>query len=131
MDDNDVAKGWFKKADNDLRNAEYVIKMNKPPTDTICFHCQQAAEKYLKGFLASFGKEIPKIHDLEELISLCETIDPSFSSLYVIGIELTDYAVVIRYPGLDYEIPIEDTEEAIEKAWKIKKFVFERIKNEK
>ena len=129
MDDNDVSIGWFKKAENDLKNAEFVIKMINPPTDTICFHCQQTAEKYLKGYLAFFGKEIPKIHDLEELISLCENIDLSFSNLYEIAIELTDYAVVVRYPGIEYEIPIEDAEQSIEQAKKIKNFVLESIKD--
>ena len=128
MDDNEVSKGWFKKAENDLRNAEFVIKMSNPPTDTICFHSQQVAEKYLKGYLAFFGKEIPKIHDLEQLISLCENIDSRFSNLYEIALELTEYAVVVRYPGIDYEIPIDDAEESIEKAKKIKKFVLKFMK---
>ncbi len=40
-----VVKAWFKKAENDLINAENTIKMESPPTDTICFHAQQCAEK--------------------------------------------------------------------------------------
>ena len=44
-------KEWFRKGDNDLKNAEIVIQSDDPPTDTICFHAQQCAEKYLKGFL--------------------------------------------------------------------------------
>ena len=50
-DDKLNVKAWFKKAENDLINAENTIKMESPPTDTICFHAQQCAEKYLKGFL--------------------------------------------------------------------------------
>ncbi|MEW6107540.1 MAG: HEPN domain-containing protein, partial [Bacillota bacterium] len=37
------------------------------PYDTACFHCQQAAEKHLKAFLAYHERPIPHTHDLEEL----------------------------------------------------------------
>jgi len=82
MDNRDVAKRWFKKGNNDLITAEYVLTMQKPPTDVVCFHSQQAAEKYLKGFLAFHGKETPKIHDLEELISICSEIDLDFEAFF-------------------------------------------------
>ena len=43
---------WLKKADSDLKNAELVLSAadEHPPYDTVCFHCQQAVEKYLKHF---------------------------------------------------------------------------------
>jgi len=126
MDNRDVAKGWFRKASNDRRNAEYVITMENPPTDTICFHCQQSAEKYFKGFLALFGKETPKTHDLEELISICASIDPAFASLRDMASELTDYAITVRYPVMGEEIPVEDAKDAIKKARAIERFVLDR-----
>jgi len=42
---------WKQKAENDLRTAEIVLSSQDPPTDTICFHAQQCAEKYLKSYL--------------------------------------------------------------------------------
>jgi HEPN domain-containing protein len=46
------ASKWVEKADHDLRNAEYVLTMEQDcPTDTVCFHCHQCAEKYLKALL--------------------------------------------------------------------------------
>ncbi len=57
-----VVRAWFKKAENDLINAENTIKMDAPPTDTICFHAQQCAEKYLKGFLTFHQIGFPKTH---------------------------------------------------------------------
>ena len=57
MDNKDVAKKWFNKANNDLITAEYLLTMQSPPTDAICFHSQQVAEKYLKGFLTFHGRE--------------------------------------------------------------------------
>ena len=54
-----VVRGWVEKAEHDLRNAEYVLSMEHDcPTDTVCFHCQQCAEKYLKALLLSTMKKI-------------------------------------------------------------------------
>lgn len=43
-----VVRSWFRKAENDLITAENTMKMKNPPTDTICFHAQQCAEKYIE-----------------------------------------------------------------------------------
>jgi HEPN domain-containing protein len=39
------------------------------PTDTICFHAQQAIEKLLKGALVANGRNVAKTHDLVKLLS--------------------------------------------------------------
>jgi len=36
----------------DLGTAEYLQNMSPLPLEIICYHCQQSAEKYLKGYLA-------------------------------------------------------------------------------
>ncbi len=61
MDYKDLAKKWFKKGNNDLKAGEYILSMPNPPTDTICFHSQQAVEKYLNGFPAFRRRETPRI----------------------------------------------------------------------
>jgi HEPN domain-containing protein len=38
------------------------------PFDTVCFHAQQCAEKYLKALLLQAGSEPPKTHDLRLLL---------------------------------------------------------------
>ena len=40
------------------------------PFDTVCFHCQQAAEKYLKCLLTYLGIQAPRTHDLKALAAL-------------------------------------------------------------
>jgi len=129
MDNKDVAKRWFSKGNNDLVAGDYIITMLNPPTDTICFHSQQVAEKYLKGFLAFHDVEAPKIHGIEELISMCVRIDSEFSKLYDIGSDLSGYAVEVRYPTEeDHEITIEEAQCALEIAEKFKKFVLNKLK---
>jgi len=129
MDNKEVAKRWFNKGDNDLIAGEYILTMPNPPTDTVCFHSQQAAEKYLKGFLAFHGKETPKIHGIEELISICIEIAPDFSRLLDTASELSGYAVEVRYPlEVDYVISVEEAASALKSARKIKNFILNKLK---
>ena len=129
MDYKDLAIKWFNKGNNDLIAGKYILTMLDPPADIICFHSQQAVEKYLKGFLAFHKLEIPRIHELEELISLCEDIDSEFSELHEISSELSSYAVDVRYPMEgNYDVTIEEAQRAIDIAEKIKSFVLNKLK---
>ncbi len=53
----EIARQWLAKAMNDLLNADNNLKSEVIPFDTVCFHCQQAAEKLLKAYLAGKGQE--------------------------------------------------------------------------
>jgi len=60
--------GWVFFADKDMISAKTLMdcaeSTGEELTGEVTFHCQQAIEKYLKGYLAEHGKEIRKIHDL-------------------------------------------------------------------
>jgi HEPN domain-containing protein len=62
----------------------------------VCFHAQQAAEKYLKAFLVSHGIEAEKTHDLERLLETCLERDPGLTVLHSDCQQLTDYAMDSR-----------------------------------
>lgn len=97
-----LVKGWFAKAESDLRNITLVLPDPDCPFDTVCFHAQQAAEKYLKGLLTFYSISFPKSHDLEELAALVPErakLNLNIEEL----IELSQLAVVPRYPGFDDE----------------------------
>jgi HEPN domain-containing protein len=47
------ARAWLQKASNDLRGADIDLAASPPLLEDALFHCQQAAEKSMKGFLAS------------------------------------------------------------------------------
>ena len=53
-----IVKMWFKKADNDILNIENNLKAENIPTDTVCFHSQQAIEKYMKGAMVYYNKNV-------------------------------------------------------------------------
>jgi HEPN domain-containing protein len=58
-------RAWFAKAADDLRAAVALAAISPPLFDEAVFHCQQAAEKALKGFLTWNGRAFRKTHNLE------------------------------------------------------------------
>jgi HEPN domain-containing protein len=121
----DLAKAWFAKGASDLTAAR-VILSGSGPYDTACFHCQQAVEKYMKGFLAFHGREFPFTHDLDELAKLCDEIDPSLNLSTPEVISLTDYAVRLRYDN-DYWPTKDDAESAFEIASRVQEAVIRAV----
>lgn len=120
---------WTRKADHDLITAEAALGVAEDtPFDTICFHAQQCAEKYLKAYLLSRDINIEKTHNLEDLITLAATADSSFEEIINVAGTLTPYAVEARYPGmLDEELTLEDADEAVEISKQIKDFIVSRM----
>ena len=45
-----LALRWLEKADHDIITAQQTLLLPHGPTDTPCFHAQQAVEKALKAF---------------------------------------------------------------------------------
>ena len=66
-------------------------------TDTTCFHAPQAAEKYLKGFLAFHGQAAQPTHNLEELESACRAVVADWPARVVDVATLAPYEVEMRY----------------------------------
>ncbi|MFZ3169581.1 MAG: HEPN domain-containing protein [Candidatus Methanoperedens sp.] len=118
---------WKQKAENDLRTAEIVLSSEEPPTDTICFHAQQCAEKYLKSYLTSKDITIEKTHDLTRINNICIGIDPDFQELSEFAELLSGYAVEVKYPGDFIERSIGEAEEAVEMAKSFKNLVLRKL----
>ena len=66
----DLVRDWVGKADLDYRAAERLLQDEERLREIIAFHCQQAAEKYLKGFLVRHQVEFPKTHNVRQLLNL-------------------------------------------------------------
>jgi HEPN domain-containing protein len=123
MDRQEELRQWFEKADYDLMAAEYLITMHYPrPDEIICFHCQQAAEKYLKGFLFKNNIEPPKIHDLMKLLDMCETVLAAFNALVKQCVFLNRFSVTPRYPD-EIQISADEVKTALRYANEVKDFV--------
>jgi HEPN domain-containing protein len=109
----EIALQWVAKAHNDLLDADNNLESARVPTDTVCFHCQQAAEKLLKAVLAAHGVPPPRTH---VLMLLADQLAATFPTVEQLGDDLailTPYAVAARYPDDDFDMPtIEDAREA-------------------
>ena len=119
---------WFLRGEDDLGTIEILLKEYGVP-NTICFHAQQAVEKYLKGFLAYQKKNVRKVHAIENLLKACVAIDNSFEQLSGEAIFLDQFYTETRYADDYVEFSREDAEEAFKAAEHIKEFVLEKIKN--
>lgn len=64
-----TARAWVKKAEQDYVLAQHGGQSSIPVHDGVCFHCQQCAEKYLKGLMEELGMAVPKTHDLDALLT--------------------------------------------------------------
>lgn len=91
---------WVRKAEEDWLGARKLADQKPPLRDLACFHCQQAAEKYLKALLQEAGAVVPKTHDLDDLLDLLLPHDATPASFRRLLHSLTRYAVDYRYPGI-------------------------------
>jgi HEPN domain-containing protein len=97
--------------------------------DGACFHAQQAAEKYLKGFLAFYDRPFPFTHNLGDLTELCADIDALFRTLTPIASELTPYGVRLRYDDTFWPT-VETAKQARTSALAVHDFVLSRLPKE-
>jgi len=101
-------KEWRLLAERDMAVADHLAVTMRPiPTETIAFHCQQAAEKYLKGALIILGEEPPYTHDLDELCNLAENHRPSFLAISSFCTIITQFSVQPRY---DYGVTLSEAD---------------------
>ena len=103
----DLLRQWLRKADGDLRVAEKLVDAPED-YDAVAFHCQQAAEKYLKARLAVTGQDPPRTHDLLRLLLLLAPVEFFTTTETDMAKLLTPFGVSIRYPGEDDEPPVAD-----------------------
>jgi len=119
-----IIKEWLDKADEDFGTAKLVHLQMPEYKDTVCFHCQQAVEKYLKAYLLKLDIEFTKIHNLKTLLDLLSEKKEIQREWYHKADDLQLYAVNIRYPIGRYNANEVRDKEAIEvteefRAWLI------------
>jgi HEPN domain-containing protein len=115
-----IVREWLAKAENDLTAARQIQKLGKAaPTDIVCFHAQQCAEKYLKALLVHQGIPFSKTHDIEVLIKLIPAGNrPTMTAKE--QKEFTNYAVATRYPQAGLTISPREARAAVAVARRIR-----------
>jgi HEPN domain-containing protein len=125
----DSTRRWLTKAAHDLVNAERSSAGDDEVLDTCVYHCQQAAEKALKGSLLAHAVTFTKTHSLVLLLPLCSFINASFQQEASI---LSPLAFMFRYP--DDFAPLKPTraefDEALAAARRIYDFVLSVLPSE-
>jgi uncharacterized protein len=111
-----VVREWVARAESDLRAAEHLLTMRDDcPFETVAFHAQQCAEKYLKALLISRSVDFPRSHNLQRLVKLlpAEVAAPLSKAQ---AEWLTQYAAESRYPGKVRMPSRAEAEEAVHLA---------------
>ena len=117
MSDVSPERDWFEKADQDLDMARRALGPEKPLPGMACYHAQQCAEKYLKGYLIAHSVPFRFVHDLVYLTQLCVAREPAFETLMSAAEILGEYGTTVRYPMEGSEDPdVETAKEAIRLA---------------
>lgn len=121
---------WLKVADEDFGFAKTNLKgLQTHYFAQICFHFQQAAEKYLKAYIVAKKLGFKKIHELPALLQICQRDDLDFNQFQEECDYLTEFYFEPRYPVI---LPVSDitremAEKAQDSAQKIGDFVKEKL----
>lgn len=111
-----IVQAWLIKAQRDLVSAQRLAEGDDPLLDIAAYHCQQAAEKAVKGFLVFRDVRVRKTHDLEELVAETTMLTPDYAGLTDAAKRITEYATVFRYPGIQIEPTQAEYEQAHQDA---------------
>ena len=117
---------WIRFAQNDYDSAVVLSERFRPPIETVCFLCQQAAEKVLKAYTIAKTNTRKQTHVLEDLLGGCVQLSPDFDCLRGSCTKLTPYIALSRYPS-DIEITDYDMKQALNNAGKILEFTKSKL----
>ena len=95
--------------------------------DAGIYHCQQAVEKALKGFLVFHGKPFEKIHDLGKILEQAILVNAAFEKFADAADTLTPYSVAYRYP--DEQGILEPSREEFDEALKHASAIYDFVLN--
>ncbi|MDI7267198.1 MAG: HEPN domain-containing protein, partial [Myxococcota bacterium] len=106
------------------------LKATPPLLADVVFHCRQAAEKSLKGFLAWHDRPFRKTHDLVAVGQACVNLDASLEALLRSAAPLTEYAWRYRYPGDPEDPSAAEAESALTVARQVNDAILARLPHE-
>ena len=128
MVDAPLVTEWLAKADEDLEFGRVNLEERRNFFAQICFHFQQAAEKYLKAFIVAKEIEFRKIHDLGLLLKMASRVDASLEKLKDDCEYLAAYYIEARYPvHWPTNFTRDEATKALEAAVHIQEAVKERL----
>ena len=94
---------WYDKAKKDMRGAEILFE-SEADNSLVAFHCQQAIEKMLKGYILMRTKELLEGHSLIFLIRRAARFDEDIIKFKKDCAFVNQFYIETRYPA---DIPDE------------------------
>ncbi|MBU0701225.1 HEPN domain-containing protein [bacterium] len=97
MQNKTITGEWLEKAEEDFGFASSSLEF-KNYFGQICFHFQQASEKYLKAFILAHQLAFRPIHNLIELLEICRQKEPKIEEIEEDCRYLNPFYIDTRYP---------------------------------
>lgn len=121
---------WLTKSQHDPASAEVLSRSPLPLLDTAIYHCQQAAEKSVKGFLVFCDDDFERVHDVEALVRSALPYEPRFAAYLSTGRMLTPYARIFRNQGITEQPSLEQFSQAFNASMALYDFVLSLLPND-
>lgn len=110
-------------AHKDLRSAKILFEYDAD-NEIVCFHCQQAVEKYLKGYLIYQTGRLNDGHSLIKLCKIASKYEASFKNHLKDMAFLNDFYIETRYPA---EEPLSVSRDETLECFKIVDLIINKI----
>lgn len=121
------ARSWIRFSLRDLVVARSLSGLGSTHWSACAYHCQQSAEKCMKGYMVQHAIQFPKTHDLRKLIQTISTYNPILAQKLKTAKRLSKYAIEYRYPDAANR-PM--TKQKAQSAVRLAEKVFEVITSE-
>jgi HEPN domain-containing protein len=128
MRDPDHARLLLAMARKDLRALGAMLDRETFAEEIFGFHAQQVAEKSIKAWLNLIGTTYPRTHDLGALLELLAVPREYVPAEAWELVELTDFAVQLRYESFEYDDEPLDRSAVVEQVGILVERVEELIK---
>lgn len=97
----DSLEGWIAHAERDMRLAVHLSADFNEWKESICFHSQQAGEKFLKALIIARHARPARTHKLAQLVRHLRKLGIDLEDLEAESRFLSRFAVEVRYPDED------------------------------
>ncbi len=95
----EAVERWLAVAERDRQAVAACMAAGPSLRGVAAFHCQQAVEKLLKGFLVLAAKRSRKTHSLTQLGAAAQAAFPDIADLVAAARSWSDWAIAYRYPS--------------------------------
>lgn len=99
MADSRIYEDWLAKARTDLESARILFEHGGDYA-TVAFHCQQAIEKGLKGFILKSSKQLKDGHSLIYLCRKASAYNDDFEPYFKDCAYVNQFYIESRYPPI-------------------------------